>query len=66
MVDKIKAPYITNELIEYLDCIYKDKCPDIKLSDRQIWFDAGAVSVVRHLKHLKERQDENILKKDLG
>jgi molybdopterin-guanine dinucleotide biosynthesis protein A len=57
----IKAPLITDELIKYLESRFKDQVPDVKDSDRKVWFDAGAVSVVRHLKHIKAKQEENIL-----
>jgi hypothetical protein len=65
MDTKVKTPIVTNDMIEYLEHMFKDKCPDITTSDRQVWFDAGSVHVVKHLKHLKIRQEANILNKDI-
>lgn len=56
-----KAPIISIELIEYLEELNKDQVPNLSDSDREVWFKAGAVSVVRHLKHIKKQQDDNIL-----
>lgn len=56
---------IDETLIKFLEEIYPDQCPAIDLSDREIWFRAGAVSVVRLLKHHHERQQQNILKGEI-
>lgn len=52
---------IDNELIKYLEKLFPDKAPDIKDSERTIWFKAGQSSVVSHLIKQKEIEDENIL-----
>lgn len=56
-----KQPIITPDLVDYLDGLYKDQVPDLSDTDREVWFKAGAVSVVRHLKHLKKLQEDNML-----
>lgn len=64
MDTKLKPPIVTDEMIKYLEYMFKDKSPDINSSDRQIWFDAGSVHVVKHLKSVKTKQEANILNKE--
>ena len=49
-------PYITPELIQYLDKLYPDVFPSNSLSDRDLWIKAGQVNVVRHLKKVHHEQ----------
>lgn len=56
-----KIPAIDTALVEWLEQIYPDKCPDASLSDREIWIAAGAVGVIRKLRALHEEQWENKL-----
>lgn len=65
MDNKVKPPVITQELINYLSSIYPDTVPKVSDSDRDIWVNVGAVSVVRHLESIKKRQEVNILNKDI-
>ncbi len=51
-------PYIETEIIQYLDGIYPDKAPDLSMEEKLIWFTAGQVSVVRHLKEQYRLQEE--------
>ena len=57
----MNAPPITQELIDYLDDKFPDKCPRITFTDRQIWVSAGSSDVVKHLRRVKDEQEENIL-----
>ena len=57
----MNAPPITQELIDYLDDKFPDKCPRITFTDRQIWVAAGSSDVVKHLRRVKDEQEENIL-----
>ncbi|MBU4567005.1 MAG: hypothetical protein KKE29_19995 [Proteobacteria bacterium] len=41
-------------LVEALDRLYPDKCPDPKDSERQIWIKVGQRSVVRKLQQALE------------
>ncbi len=61
---EIKTPFISPELISYLDKIFPEKSPQIHESDREIWMYVGKVFVVKFLKNkLKEQeQSNNILK----
>jgi hypothetical protein len=51
-------PYIDPEIIAYLEELYPDKCPDLSMEEKLIWFTAGQVSVVRHLKEQFKLQEE--------
>lgn len=57
----MKAPLITQELIEYLDFICPDAAPSLKDSDREVWFKAGKVNLVQHLRSVHEEQHQSIL-----
>ena len=49
-----KKPIISKEVIDYLGNIFPDKCPDIKMTEKEVWFKSGQRSVVNHL--IKENQ----------
>lgn len=49
---------IDNELLSYLEELYPDKAPDLTMEEKAIWFAAGQVSVVRHLKDQYNFQEE--------
>jgi len=51
-------PYIEPEIIAYLEELYPDKAPDLSMEEKLIWFTAGQVSVVRHLKEQFKLQEE--------
>jgi hypothetical protein len=55
-------PEITKELIEYLETICPDAAPSLKTGDREIWWNAGKVDLVRHLRSIHQDQQEDILK----
>lgn len=50
--------YIDPEIIKYLEELYPDKSPDLSMEEKLIWFSAGQVSVVRHLKDQYNLQEE--------
>ena len=63
----MNTPPITQDLIDYLTRKFPDfalSLGDIELPDRQIWFRAGQIAVVRHLRQVMEDQQENILRRD--
>ena len=55
-------PTISKELITYLDEICPDRSPSITTEDRRIWFAAGKVDLIRHLRSVYEQQNETVLK----
>lgn len=54
-------PYIEEGLLEYLQRLYPDKCPEPNDTDREVWMNRGAVGVVRHLRRIYNEQRENML-----
>lgn len=56
-----KEPLITDELITYLEHKFQDKLPVERKDEYELGKLVGAVSVVRHLKSVRDRQRENIL-----
>lgn len=58
---EFKIPYISDELLDYLQRLYPDKSPEPDHSDRVIWMNRGAVGVVRHLAAVHKEQRENML-----
>ena len=51
-------PPIDKQIVDYLEEVYPDRAPDISMEERLIWFTAGQVSVVRHLKDQFKLQEE--------
>jgi hypothetical protein len=51
-------PNIDESLLQYLEELYPDKAPDLSMEEKQIWFSAGQVAVVRHLKDQFKLQEE--------
>ena len=56
---KSKIPVITEEIIDYLDKLFPDKCADLKDTDKEIFYKSGQRSVVNHLKEQFKIQGEN-------
>ena len=52
----VDLPPITDELVAALDKRYPDHWPDLKLTDREIWYQAGQRSVVNMLLSQHSRQ----------
>lgn len=59
-----RLPIINKELIEYLETICPDQSPDLGTEDRKIWFNAGKVNLVRHLRSLHDQQTTSVLSGD--
>ena len=60
MPKKIETPILKEELIEYLDSLFPEKCADLTESEREIFYKSGQRSVVKHLKEKLNLQKENI------
>jgi len=43
-------PPVPADLVEWLDWLYPEKCPEPNTPDREIWLYAGKRSIVRMLK----------------
>jgi len=59
-----RFPPISQELIDALDQLFPDRCPEESYSDRKIWMARGSVEVVR-LKRIKEAQDATLLDRQI-
>lgn len=56
-----KTPIIEQDLLDYLNELFPNNCPNEMMSDRQIWMAVGSRLVVRKLEQEFEIQNENIL-----
>lgn len=54
----MKIPHITDELVEFLDALYPERCPELSWTDREVWARAGERRVVRKLKQMLADQIE--------
>lgn len=52
-------PGVPLMLLEELERRFPDKCPDPSTPDRQVWINAGAVSVTRFLRQMFNIQQES-------
>lgn len=48
--DETEFPRVPSDLVEALEVLYPDRCPDIKTSEREVWAALGRAEVVRFLK----------------
>lgn len=62
---EFKLPFITDEMLDYLQRLYPDRAPDPSMTDREVWINVGAVGVVRHLHRIYQEQRENMLSGDI-
>lgn len=62
--DPNALPSISKQLIDVLEQRCPEKCPDISMDQKEIWFYAGQRSMVRLLKKAYEDQNESILIKE--
>lgn len=53
---ELKQPAIDKALLDYLEQVFPDQVPDPQMSDREVWQSVGTVQVVRHLRHLYDKQ----------
>ncbi len=57
-----RIPEISEELINWLDELFPNKCPRLSDGERKIWFDAGCAFVVQFLKSKREEiLEQNLL-----
>lgn len=52
-----KKPYVSRELLAWLERIFPDRAPTRAASDREIWIAVGGVEVVKHLRAIHEAQE---------
>lgn len=54
-------PHIDPKLVEALEKLFPNICPNLLDSEREIWYKAGASSVVSFLAEVLRRQSESIM-----
>ncbi len=57
-----KKPFVSNDLLDYLDKVFPNKCPELDAKEREIWAAVGARSVVDHLRSILNTQIRENLK----
>jgi hypothetical protein len=60
----MQEPLITKDLLEYLERIYPDKCPEPATPEREIWIAVGRATLVRHLRRLFIKQTATVVAED--
>ena len=58
MPNPIKAPRISEELIEYLDRLFPNQCAELDQKEKEIFYKSGQRSVVNHLIEKRKIQEE--------
>lgn len=56
-------PSITKTLIERLEILYPDRCPEMTDPERLIWIKSGQRSVITFLRSRYEEQQKTVLEK---
>lgn len=54
-------PVISDELLDALDTMFPERCPDPHADERRIWIEVGKREVVRYLRTVQAEQTRNIL-----
>lgn len=58
---EFKFPPVSKELLDHLDKLYPDRCPDASTGERELWVRVGEVRVVRKLKQAYEIQNKRVI-----
>lgn len=58
---EFRLPFISDELLQYMERLYPDKAPEPDQTDRVIWMNRGEVGVLRHFRRLHQEQRENMM-----
>jgi hypothetical protein len=54
-------PHIDPKLVEALEKLFPNICPNLLDTEREVWYKAGASSVVSFLAEVLRRQSESIM-----
>ena len=57
-------PGLSRELVDALDALYPERCPDIMDSEREIWMYAGERRLVRKLRIILMQQENRDVSPD--
>jgi len=65
MNEEIVLPALSKDLIDKLDKLYPDKCPQLTDDERMVWYKSGQRSVINYLRQIYDEQlQDNIITKD--
>ena len=59
MPKKIEIPILSEELIDYLDTLFPEKCADLQENEKEIFYKSRQRSEVKHLIEKYKLQKEN-------
>jgi hypothetical protein len=60
MSQEQQVPPIPADVIDWLDRLYPEKCPDPKDAEREIWMKSGERRLVRRLRLELQRQENTV------
>ena len=63
-IENDSFPPISKALVDALEERCPEKCPELTMTEKEIWFYAGQRQIVRLLKKAYEEQNETILSKE--
>jgi hypothetical protein len=63
-IDNESFPAISKALVDSLEERCPEKCPELTMTEKEIWFYAGQRQIVRLVKKAYEEQNETILSKE--
>lgn len=63
-IENESFPPISKALVGALEERCPEKCPELTMTEKEIWFYAGQRQIVRLLKKAYEEQNETILSKE--
>ena len=64
LIENELFPPISKALVTALEERCPEKCPELTMTEKEIWFYAGQRQIVRLLKKAYEEQNETILSKE--
>ena len=62
-LDDITLPTTVEDLVKLLNKVYPEKSPELTDDTKTIYFKAGQRDVVKFINQLKERAEDNVLRK---
>lgn len=63
-IENDSFPPISKALVDALEERCPEKCPELTMTEKEIWFYAGQRQIVRLVKKAYEEQNETILSKE--
>lgn len=64
-IEESPFPHVSKSLVERLNVLYPNRCPEITDPDRLIWIKSGQRSVIEFLRSRHEEQTDNGKNRDV-